>query len=74
MKKRSISQPRVRNTTGESARDQLSLAFQLALGRPATKTELSRMQGLLTDTGASEAGLIAVCRVLLNANEFVYVD
>jgi hypothetical protein len=46
---------------------QVRQAFELILGRPATPEEVSRLAG-------SDAGLEALCRILLNSNEFLYVD
>jgi cytochrome c553 len=44
-------------------------AFQLALLRHPTHPELKAAERL-----ASEQGLFALCRMLLNANEFMYLD
>jgi hypothetical protein len=44
-------------------------AFELCFQRPPTSTELQAAQTLVT-----EQGLFALCRMLMNANEFVYLD
>ena len=44
-------------------------AFELCFQRPPTATELQAAQTLVTDQG-----LFALCRMLMNANEFVYLD
>jgi hypothetical protein len=44
-------------------------AFALALQRPATAVEADAASRL-----AAEHGLFSLCRMLLNANEFVYID
>jgi hypothetical protein len=44
-------------------------AFELCFQRPPTTTELQAAQTLVT-----EQGLFALCRMLMNANEFVYLD
>ena len=65
---------RIRKEAGESPATQIQLAFKTALGREPTPDESERMQALMaTSTGSSDA-LAPVCRVLLNANEFVYVE
>lgn len=45
--------------------EQIRRAVRLALGREATAEEAGRLEG---------AGLVDVCRALLNLNEFVFVD
>lgn len=45
--------------------DRIPLAFQLAFQRPPTAEEIA---------GAKQLDLFALCRALLNANEFLYVD
>jgi hypothetical protein len=44
-------------------------AFELSFQRPPTADELRAAQSLVT-----EQSLFALCRMLINANEFVYVD
>jgi hypothetical protein len=53
----------------EAPRDPVTLAARLAWQREINPAE----QQLLREH-ASEHGLAAVCRVLLNSNEFLYVD
>ncbi|HEY8505970.1 MAG TPA: DUF1553 domain-containing protein [Gemmataceae bacterium] len=48
---------------------QVELGFRLALGRPPTEEEASALGAY-----AREHGLKNACRVLLNLNEFVFVD
>jgi len=50
-------------------RAQISLAYELALGRPASEAEISR----LTEYAAKH-GLANACRVLFNCNEFLFVE
>jgi hypothetical protein len=47
----------------------VTAAFRLALGRSPTKKELDALAGY-----AKEYGLPNACRVILNLNEFVFVD
>jgi len=49
--------------------DQISAAFQLALNRAATDAERKAFAAY-----ADEFGLPSACRVILNLNEFVFVD
>lgn len=64
---------RVRKEAGDSAAAKIQLAFKTALGREPAPDESERMQALASSSTAGD-GLAAVCRVLLNANEFVYVE
>jgi hypothetical protein len=58
---------RVRYEAGPELEDQAKWAFRLAFGRPPTDGE----ERLALDV-LSRHGLPALCRVLLNANEFLY--
>ena len=60
---------RLRREAGDALHGQIVRAFQLAFSRKPTKAELGRYNDF-----AREEGVAAVCRVLFNANEFVYVD
>jgi hypothetical protein len=53
----------------EPAPDPISAAYRLALGRAPTDVERSGLTAF-----AREHGLANACRVLLNLNEFVFVD
>ena len=65
---------RIRKEAGESPATQIQLAFKTALGREPTPDESERMQALMATSTAGSDALAPVCRVLLNANEFVYVE
>lgn len=65
---------RVRKEAGESSVAQIQLAFKTALGREPAPDESERMQTLMDPSTAGGDPLAPVCRVLLNANEFVYVE
>ena len=56
-----------REATDEPNR-QMNLAFQLCFGRDPQRSELEGAISL-----AQEHGLVAVCRALLNSNEFLFV-
>ena len=60
---------RVEREAGSDAAAQVNLAFRLAFVRPPTRDELAGAQQLVRADG-----LFALCRMLLNANEFVYLD
>jgi len=60
---------RVEREAGSDAAAQVNRAFRLAFVRPPTRDELAGATQLVR--GES---LFALCRMLLNANEFVYVD
>ena len=52
-----------------SVEEQTAAAFRLALGRQPTPTEQDALAA-----HAREHGLANACRVILNLNEFVFVD
>lgn len=66
---------RLRKEGGESVEAQVKLAFQLALSRRATESELQDA-GAFVEQAATldpkDDALAAFCLVLLNTNEFVY--
>lgn len=58
-----------------AATDQrIDLAFQLALSRHATAEEVHRFTQFLQAEDAGIQPLLGLCRILLNCNEFAYVD
>ena len=59
---------RIENET-DSREAAIRRAFDLTFQRDATATELQAATPLVT-----EQGLFALCRMLINANEFVYLD
>jgi hypothetical protein len=63
--------------TGDRQR-QITLAFQLALGRPPTEAEFARSVAFFklqeTATAANGAALTDFCHALFNLNAFIYVD
>jgi len=62
---------RVRKEAGTEITKQVERAFQIALSRSPSQDELDQMRKLI---GSDKSGLVGVCRVLLNSNEFVYID
>jgi hypothetical protein len=60
---------RVQREAGDKPDDQIRRAFLLALQREPTAAELPACRGLLATRGLAE-----LCRVVLNLNEFLYVD
>ncbi|MBO0699203.1 MAG: DUF1553 domain-containing protein, partial [Zavarzinella sp.] len=63
---------RVRRDATGGPKDQVTLAYRLAFGRPPTAAEQDRAVNVLRDV-LRDAGLKPVCWALLNASEFVYV-
>jgi Protein of unknown function (DUF1553)/Protein of unknown function (DUF1549) len=63
---------RVQQQAGTSEEGQIELAFRLALCRSPTRDEVERMSQLIDASTTSER-LPALCRVLLNSSEFVYL-
>ncbi|HEV3439097.1 MAG TPA: PSD1 and planctomycete cytochrome C domain-containing protein [Gemmata sp.] len=60
---------RIEKEAGPNSVAQVKQAFRLTVQRFPTEKELSAAEKLVRDHG-----LIALCRALLNANEFVFVD
>lgn len=58
---------RVMQEAGDSRSAQIERAFELVLSREASTQELAKFAG-------SEKPLESLCRVLLNSNEFIYVE
>jgi hypothetical protein len=70
---------RLRREAGSDMRKQVSLGLNLATSRPPSEAEIRRgvdlMAALRTKEGVSEqAALQSFCLVVLNLNEFVYLD
>lgn len=59
---------RIRRTVGEGAGEQMDYAYKLCFARSPNPEELELCKSL-----AAEYGLEAVCRVLLNTSELIYV-
>ncbi|TXT32984.1 MAG: hypothetical protein FD138_1995 [Planctomycetota bacterium] len=60
---------RVKSDAGTDPATQVTRAFQLAFGRKPSPIEATAAEALL-----ESRGLPQLCRMLLNSNEFVYVD
>jgi hypothetical protein len=71
---------RIRSGSGSSdPTTAVRRAWQLVLGRLPAAGELNDAVTFLTDQGRLEAGsadraLLDLCHVLLNTNEFLYID
>ena len=63
---------RIRDEAGADPNEQIVRAFQIAFSRPPSPQERKSARGLM-DASKADA-LTALCRVLLNTNEFVTVD
>ena len=64
---------RVREQAGQRE-GQIRHAFQLALSRSPSAEESARVMEFLDKAPSDQEGLVGLCRVLLNSNEFVYVN
>lgn len=60
---------RVRRDTGDEETRQIARVYELAYGRAASPEEFA-----LARPFVAEHGLAALCRVIFNSNEFLYVD
>jgi hypothetical protein len=60
---------RLESEAGSESAEQVKRLFQLAYGRSPDAEELSAATGFV-----SENGLPALCRVVFNSNEFLYID
>jgi hypothetical protein len=66
---------RVSKDVGSDSLKIVDRAFELAFGRPATTEERQAMTGFLKDhKGTHAEATTDLCHVLLNLNEFLYVD
>jgi hypothetical protein len=65
---------RIRKEIGPDIREQARYAFELAFNRSPKPKELEGALKLIAETQPTATGLIALCRTLLNASEFIYVD
>ena len=64
---------RVRNEAGEDVQDQIRQAFQITLARRPSAGELKMTAEFFVEARGDQP-LVGLCRVLLNSNEFLYVD
>ena len=69
LKQASYFAERLQKEAGSKPEHQIGHAFYLALGRASTLEEKKAAKKTIQDKG-----LFALCHVLLNANEFVYID
>ncbi|HUG82079.1 MAG TPA: PSD1 and planctomycete cytochrome C domain-containing protein [Bryobacterales bacterium] len=58
---------RIHRDVGADRNDQVARAFEIVLNRPPTPDETRKF-------AAFQGGLASICRVLFNANEFLYVE
>ena len=65
---------RVIEQSGGDVESRIRRAFQLALSRNPSADESKQVQGFFASAESEEEALIGLCRVLLNSNEFVYVN
>ena len=60
---------RVRNEAGDDSAQQIVLVYEIAYGRKANEAEIKLGSGFI-----AEHGLPSYCRIILNSNEFLYVQ
>ena len=65
---------RIRKETGPDVGEQARYAFELALNRSPKPMELEGALKLIAETQPRANGLAALCRTLVNASEFIYID
>ena len=65
---------RVKQLAGEDPQAQIRTAFVLALGRVSNDAEANRLEQVLNSAEPPGQGLVGVCRILYNTNEFIYID
>ena len=65
---------RIRREAGEGKGEQVRLAYRLAFSRSPSSEEAGHFVKFLGQAEESDDALVGFCRVLLNANEFVYID
>ena len=65
---------RVYHEAGESIPEQISLTYRYVLSRMPSAEETRHFSEFLTQSENHTEALIGFCRVLLNTNEFVYID
>jgi hypothetical protein len=65
---------RIVRESGSQNGGQVRRAFQLAFGRNPHPDELNEAQRFFRTRESGQEALVALCRVLLNSNELLYVD
>ena len=65
---------RVRAQGGGRVDSQIRQAFQLALSRGPSDDESEQVRVFFASAESKEEALVGLCRVLMNSNEFVYVN
>src|SRR5262245_11551227 len=68
-------QKRLTSDSSLTLEQKVATAYSLSLGRPPTETEAADgLKFLQTNSARSDDALVDLCHVLLNSNEFLYVD
>jgi hypothetical protein len=65
---------RVRKETGPDIGEQIPRALLIAFGRLPRVGEVEKVRAFMGTIQSKDDALLGVCRVLLNSNEFLYVD
>jgi Protein of unknown function (DUF1553) len=68
-------QKRLTSDSSLTLEQKVATAYSLSFGRPPTETEAADgLKFLQTNSARSDDALVDLCHVLLNSNEFLYVD
>ena len=65
---------RVKRLADTDTRSRIRHACELALGRPPSESESHQLSRLIESAKSPDEGLVGLCRVLYNTNEFAYID
>ncbi len=65
---------RIRSEAGEGKWEQVRLTYRLVFSRPPSQEETSHFVKFLGQAENVDDALVGFCRIILNANEFVYID
>lgn len=65
---------RVKKEAGAEPRKQIERAYALALSRRPTEDEIDMLREFMSSVDSPDTGLVGMCRILMNTNEFIYVD
>jgi hypothetical protein len=68
-------QKRLTDDSSATLEQQVNTAYALTIGRPPSASESAdAIKFLQTNSARSDDAVVDLCHVLLNSNEFLYVD
>lgn len=65
---------RVAGEAGVDCAKRVNHAFWLSLGRAPTAEETNKLTAFLQESVSADEGLLSLCRILYNSNEFIHID